>query len=427
MGLKEAFKANPAIDNKYIFVFLPQESADIYEQHIKRATDACDLKVDSYLNQTEGNALDAIWERTQRAGTIICDITGFNPNVMYELGVVSTVKDHIVIICEKSDQQKLTLPFNIYNQVVHYYDRDNLDKLSSTLIRVLEKIQRQLSGFTKAWTDDPELKKLMKDVNDARNNGNISLALTLLQVMDQKEPKNWYILNQWGKTYRMSGDLGAAEEKFRQATDHAEFDEQQAEIYIELALLHAKANRKADALGWFERAEKLNKENKELYIAWAEFYEELQDFRNAQSKINHALAEIDSNDKDLNLRWDYYTRKIKEPNFTTRFAEFKRAEERRPSEPVPVREEIEKPDWLIDWDEFQRKYLNKIVKGTINNVNLTGIFVTLTRDISGLIRKDQLPQEYQRRFSIKQPIHVRIVKTFVDRDGRKRAELRLSE
>jgi hypothetical protein len=43
-------------------------------------------------------------------------------------------------------------------------------------------------------------------------------------------------------------------------------------------------------LGWFERAQELNKNDKYLYIAWAEFYEKVGDYRNAQNKVNYILS-----------------------------------------------------------------------------------------------------------------------------------------
>lgn len=45
-----------------------------------------------------------------RDQVIVADISGFNPNVLYELGVDHAVGDKTIIICEKTNQG---LPFNL--------------------------------------------------------------------------------------------------------------------------------------------------------------------------------------------------------------------------------------------------------------------------------------------------------------------------
>lgn len=90
-----------------------------------------------------------------------------------------------------------------------------------------------------------------------------------------------------------------------------ESDDEKAFIYTEVAVLHQMKGRYTDADDWFRKAEKVDSENKRLYIAWAEYYDELGDYFNAQAKIGGALARIrrrddDPNIKELMLRHTYY-------------------------------------------------------------------------------------------------------------------------
>lgn len=427
MQPKDSFKEVITPDPDYVFVLLREESKEIYEKCIKKAVESINLKCDSYLDlQTPGEILPAIWEGVKRAQIIICDISEFNPNVMYELGIASVVKDHVIIIC---DEEKLkghqTLPFNIYQLRVHFYDKAKPDKLHGKLIKVIQEIQKRVSGFI----DDPirniEVKKYLEDAKTAKEERNWRMALLAFEKMNELEPNNWFVYNQWGVIYREKGDLETANKKFREALNLAEFEEQKSYVYTEIAVLNAKDKKMNEALSWFERAEKAYKTNRELYIAWAKFYEEMERFRNAQNKINYVLTEIDPDDQECKLRYDYYHNKINISNFKDSFDEF--VSKRRGPIDGPAPEPLTIP-WPTTLDVVKKEYVGKIVYGTIKNITKElGIFVDLAQNVTGLIFKANLDFGYEKRFAKNQRIKVRINTISVHyRTGKDRIDLRLA-
>jgi len=59
-----------------------------------------------------------------------------------------------------------------------------------------------------------------------------------------------------------------------------------------LAVLNQVIRKHSDAEEWFRKAEKADSEKQSLYIAWAEYYDELGDHFSAQAKIGGALARM---------------------------------------------------------------------------------------------------------------------------------------
>src|SRR5256885_6496764 len=125
---------------------------------------------------------------------------------------------------------------------------------------------------------------------------------------------------------RTKGDeFDAAYDRFNKALAFTEFDDEKAFIYTEIAVLHQIDRRYADAEDWFRKAERADPENNRLYIAWADYYDELGDHLNAQAKIGGALARMgkgregDPSYQQLLLRHDYYNRKIRDASYKRTF------------------------------------------------------------------------------------------------------------
>jgi hypothetical protein len=80
---------------------------------------------------------------------IIADISGFNPNVFYELGVAHTVGNKTIIICEKTDQK---LPFDLRSYRIIFY-RKNIEGLKTDLRTHIEKALRDLPNWSSRPTN----------------------------------------------------------------------------------------------------------------------------------------------------------------------------------------------------------------------------------------------------------------------------------
>lgn len=440
MSVKEFLDANPKlIEPGYVFTLLPEKTKDIYHGYVKRAADSLGLKCESFLDFTHpGDAFRDILARIQKAEILIYDITDFTPNVMWELGLGLAIKDAERVIVIRAECES-SLPFDIYSHRVSFQydsgDEENLGELYKTLREEMQKINKASSR--KAPIESPEVKSLLDNALQAVERKEWIAADALFQTMDAREPENWYIYNQWGIMHRSKGEFEAASPKFNQALKYTDFDDEKAFIYTELAVLHQMSRRYKDADEWFRKAEKADSENNRLYIAWAEYHDELGDYFSAQAKISGALAKIgkrkdDPSYKELMLRHAYYDKKINVPDYRKTFDQFKREEgrpvrERRP-EPAGREENGNRLPYDIRWEDLTSEYVGKVVEGEISNITEQfGIFVKLSREFSGLVHWKYLPDGYGEKFSLRQRIKVRITKTFINSRDKRQVDLCLGD
>ena len=112
-----------ATDNRYfnkpdpktlcdVFVIMPfsEKMTPVYEDHIRKVCDNIGLdckRADLVLN-TE-SIINDIWSLISNAQIIICDCTGKNPNVFYELGLAHALGKKTICITQNNDD----IPFDI--------------------------------------------------------------------------------------------------------------------------------------------------------------------------------------------------------------------------------------------------------------------------------------------------------------------------
>jgi tetratricopeptide (TPR) repeat protein len=390
---------------------------------------------------TPGNALENILERIKRAEILIFDITDFTPNVMWELGIAMAIKEEekIIVIRKSSEKEIQTqLPFNIYYHRVSFnYNQKTLDKLRDGLKEVMRDINRK-SSIRDNPIKDLEVRSLNERATEAIEKKDWPIASLLFKDMNEKEPKNWYIFTRWGVMYRDKGEFESAEKKFQEALNFTKYDEERALVYIERALLYQMNHQTNTAEDWLKKAEKIDNQNKYLYMVWAELYEELKDYHNAQVKIIKILKEIDENDAECQLRYEYYVRKITRKDFNLSFEEFKKIfenEERRrkiikagKTSTSPSDKSFPKLPWAITKKEIDSDYIDKVVEGTVNGTRPYGVFVTLSRDFSGLIHWKTLESGFEDRYPVNKKIPVKIKGTSIDgRNQRVRVVLELAQ
>lgn len=95
-----------------VFVIMPfsEKMTPVYDDHIKKVCDkiGLDCKRADLIFNTESIVND-IWSLIHSAQIIICDCTGKNPNVFYELGIAHTLGKKTICITQNSDD----IPFDI--------------------------------------------------------------------------------------------------------------------------------------------------------------------------------------------------------------------------------------------------------------------------------------------------------------------------
>ncbi len=140
------------IQDKLAFILMPFEDklTEIYNHKIKPTLEdepflfKCKRADDIVSNKS---IMEDIWKSICEARIIIADITGFNPNVMYELGIAHTLGKTTIILCQKGEK---TFPFDLHHiRRIEYENTaiggDSLTKsLSKTLDSVLDKELRRV-------------------------------------------------------------------------------------------------------------------------------------------------------------------------------------------------------------------------------------------------------------------------------------------
>lgn len=122
---------------KTVFMIMPfnsTQASSAYDRCIKPLCDELGLSIrraDDY--RRTGPVYDDIMTGIRDASIVIADITGSNPNVLYELGIAHTLKQTRTIIVNSDDFEKV--PFDVRHfRIVKYVDSmGGADELKETL------------------------------------------------------------------------------------------------------------------------------------------------------------------------------------------------------------------------------------------------------------------------------------------------------
>lgn len=111
-------------EKEFCFVIMPfggwrdNYYQDIYQPAIIKAGLLPKRADDLYR---PSNIVKEIWELTKNAKLLLADLTGKNPNVMYELGLAHAIRKPAVLVTENIDD----IPFDLRGLRVLDYDKDN--------------------------------------------------------------------------------------------------------------------------------------------------------------------------------------------------------------------------------------------------------------------------------------------------------------
>jgi len=137
--------ASYPIDPNLAFVLMPftDKLTEIYEAVVKPTVESFNL-VCRRADEIDSNniIMHDIWKSTCEARIIIADLSGLNPNVMYELGIAHTLGKETILIYQV-DSEEIKFPFDLVHIRRIQYDNtviggDKLkQKLKGTLATVL--------------------------------------------------------------------------------------------------------------------------------------------------------------------------------------------------------------------------------------------------------------------------------------------------
>lgn len=141
-------------DQRMCLVFSPfdDSSNEVLKKAIEPAVQQCNLWVYRVDNQRiGGDIVNDILRALYVSGQVIVDITGYNPNVMYELGLAHCFKriHEVIVIWRKGEE--IRLPFDITTKRAFIYDLspEGLSELEKNLVLCFREIQQIRSRVLK--------------------------------------------------------------------------------------------------------------------------------------------------------------------------------------------------------------------------------------------------------------------------------------
>ena len=115
----------------------------------KNSQDGIKFKIERSDHMPNVNILKTMLERLEQAHLVIVDITGLNPNVMYELGLRIGMEKPVIVIRDLSESNE-DIPYNIKDVRIIFFDLSteaNIKKFQNELIDVLESFLEDQSIF----------------------------------------------------------------------------------------------------------------------------------------------------------------------------------------------------------------------------------------------------------------------------------------
>jgi hypothetical protein len=111
----------------------------IYQPAIERAR-LKPVRADADIYGT-GKIIDQIWRGIQAARVLVAELTGRNPNVLYELGLSHALRRPVVLVSSNKDD----VPFDVQHVRVIYYDKDDpfwgqklIEKVAENILSALQ-------------------------------------------------------------------------------------------------------------------------------------------------------------------------------------------------------------------------------------------------------------------------------------------------
>jgi hypothetical protein len=148
LGVKPRFnKLKFQVKSSHVFYLCPFASPfnAVYADHVRPTVLASGFTIDR-ADEIYGvqPIIEDIWESINSAEVVIADVTGRNPNVMYEIGMAHTVGKPVVIITQDIDD----VPFDLKHHrcIVYSYTPPGCQQLQEKVAATLKFLKRNSAG-----------------------------------------------------------------------------------------------------------------------------------------------------------------------------------------------------------------------------------------------------------------------------------------
>lgn len=136
LGLRPIFERRAFnIKSDYCFYVGPfdERATSIYQSHIREAIERVGLTIHR-SDEIFGTSpvMDDIWISLNEAGIVLAEISGRNPNVMYEIGMAHTIGKKVIIITQDSSD----IPFDLqrHRYIVYSDTPAGLEELEKKIV-----------------------------------------------------------------------------------------------------------------------------------------------------------------------------------------------------------------------------------------------------------------------------------------------------
>ena len=147
----EFFVRRHAPSEKTCFVLMPFEEGmtAVYEHGIKPLVESMNIQCRraDELYTTQG-IMEDVWASIQSAEVVVADLTGKNPNVMYELGLCHALWKRVILLSQNKDD----VPFDLRAWRVIWYDFTFAGSA-----RLKEELQRAIAAVTAEVVTEGEI------------------------------------------------------------------------------------------------------------------------------------------------------------------------------------------------------------------------------------------------------------------------------
>ena len=128
------------LSDKTVFVIMPftqDWSNDLWEEVLKPTITESDLIPIRADDLYGANIMEDVWQSILKAELIICDTTGRNPNVFYELGIAHTLGKKVILLTQNIND----IPFDLqsYRHIQYSLSISGGNQLKQTLKRYIKE------------------------------------------------------------------------------------------------------------------------------------------------------------------------------------------------------------------------------------------------------------------------------------------------
>ncbi|MEM1953580.1 MAG: toll/interleukin-1 receptor domain-containing protein [Candidatus Caldarchaeum sp.] len=150
-----------------------------------------------------GNIIEAVFESIETADLIICDISGPNCNVMYELGYAHAIRKPVLVISRPGER----IPFDIRSVRALIYDPDNLH--TNEFRHRLQKFIAEALEHPELFSNRPRTETEINKVFISYSHKDIEFLQRLLVHLRPLEKEG--LIDLWADTKIKAGDKWKAE------------------------------------------------------------------------------------------------------------------------------------------------------------------------------------------------------------------------